>query len=68
MFNFNPANPLGAAFAAWERSKQQARWVANHPSQAAHAGPWNKRNLKSFPNPNLGARGRAKNDTPPNSD
>lgn len=59
MFNFNPESPLGAVFVAWERLKQQARWVANHPSEKAHAGPWNKRNLKDYPNPNLSASARS---------
>lgn len=47
-------DPVGNTFAAWEASKQQARQVANSPTQNVQVGPWNKQNIHCYPNPDCG--------------
>ncbi len=51
---FKAYDPVSNTFAAWEVSKQQARRVANSPTLNVQIGPWNKRNIHCYPNPNCG--------------
>ncbi len=53
---FNAYDPVSNTFAAWETSRQQAHRVASSPTQSVQIGPWNKRNIHCYPNPDCGRR------------